>query len=175
MCCASDNHNYMCHTCAKKNKFELQFSSYWQNTKFSRYCPKFHIFTNIVIFQVWQGHVRNTLFIFASCHPLSMCHRKIKFVCSQTRQISHHFISTGAVSFSKGNCTPNQNWVCTSCAFSWNEQYFLEKKCKHSWNKMFEKLKKMYWNISKSCGSWVIDENNIWHALINNSRTAGPT
>ena len=53
MCCALDNHNYMCHTCAKEFlKFELQLSSYWQNIKFSRYCPKFHIFTYIVIFQV---------------------------------------------------------------------------------------------------------------------------
>ena len=29
-----------------------------------------------------------------------------------------------------------------------------------------ETKKKGYWNISKSCGSWVIDENNILHALI---------
>ena len=49
MCCTSDNHNYMCHTCAKEFlKFKLQLSSYWQNIKFSPYCPKFHIFTNIV-------------------------------------------------------------------------------------------------------------------------------
>ena len=48
--------------------------------------PNFHIFTKIIIFQVylqlfrpaasslwilWQGHVRNTLFIFASCEPLT--------------------------------------------------------------------------------------------------------
>ena len=80
MCCTSDNHNYMCHTCAKEFlKFKLYLSSYWQNIKFSRYCPKFHIFTNIVIFQVflqlfrptasslqisWQGHVMNALFHF---------------------------------------------------------------------------------------------------------------
>ena len=80
MCCASDNHNYVCHTCAKEFFiFELQLSSYWQNIKFSRYCPKLHIFTKIVIFQVYlqlfrptasslkissQGHVRNTLFHF---------------------------------------------------------------------------------------------------------------
>ena len=78
MCCASDNHNYMCHTRAFFLKFELQLSSYWQNINFSRYCPKCHIFTKI-IFQVylqlfrptasslsilWQGHVRNTLFHF---------------------------------------------------------------------------------------------------------------
>ena len=65
--------------CKRIFEFELQLSSYWQNNKFSRYCPKFHIFTNIVIFQVylqlfrptassllilWQGHARNTLFHF---------------------------------------------------------------------------------------------------------------
>ena len=45
MCCASDNYNYMCHTCAKEFfEFELQLKSYWQNIKFSRYCPKFPIF-----------------------------------------------------------------------------------------------------------------------------------
>ena len=67
----------MSHMCKRIFKFKLQWSSYWQNIKFSRYCPKFHIFTKIVIFQVylqlfrpiasslwilWQGHVRNTLF-----------------------------------------------------------------------------------------------------------------
>ena len=87
MCCASDNHNYMCHTCAKEFfKFELQLSSYSQNIKFSRYCPKFHIFENIVIFQVHLQLFRKTVlhpykfhgsemsgilfFIFVSCHPL---------------------------------------------------------------------------------------------------------
>ena len=87
MCCASDNHNYMCHTCAKEFfKFELQLRSYWQNIKFSRYCPKFPIFTNFVIFQVYLQLLRPTassykfygrdmpgilFFIFASCHPLT--------------------------------------------------------------------------------------------------------
>ena len=65
--------------CKRIFKFELQLISYWQNIKFSRNCPKFHIFTKFVIFQVylqlvrptassvsilWQGHVRNTLFHF---------------------------------------------------------------------------------------------------------------
>ena len=53
MCCASDNHNYMCHTCAKEFWNSSFKSSYWQNIRFSRYCPKFHIFTQIVIFQVY--------------------------------------------------------------------------------------------------------------------------
>ena len=61
MCCASDNHNYMCHTCAKEFlRFELQLSSYGQNIKFSRNCPKFHIFTKIVIFQVYLQLFRPT-------------------------------------------------------------------------------------------------------------------
>ena len=71
--------------CKRIFKFELQLSSYTQNIKFSRYCPKFHIFTNIVIFQVylqlfrttasslyisWQGHIRNTLFHFCQLPPV---------------------------------------------------------------------------------------------------------
>ena len=43
----------MSHMCKRIFEFELQLSSYWQNIKFSRYCPKFHIFINIVIFQVY--------------------------------------------------------------------------------------------------------------------------
>ena len=69
----------MSHVCKRIFKFELQLRSYWQNIKFSWNCPKFNIFTEIVIFQVylqlfrptaaslkilWQGHVRNTLFHF---------------------------------------------------------------------------------------------------------------
>ena len=65
--------------CKRTFKFELQLISYWQNIKFSWNCPKFHIFSNILIFQVylqifrptasslnilWQGHVSNTLFHF---------------------------------------------------------------------------------------------------------------
>ena len=70
------------HMCKRIFKFELQLCSYRQNIKLARYCPKFHIFTKIVIFQVqkvylhlfrpnasipeilWQGHIRNTLFHF---------------------------------------------------------------------------------------------------------------
>ena len=84
MCCTSDNHNYMCHTCAKEF-FKIQAFSYWQNIKFSRYCPKFHIFTNIVIFKYFCNFLDQLLhpykfhgrdmsgilfFIFANCHPL---------------------------------------------------------------------------------------------------------
>ena len=49
MRCAADNHNYVSHMCKRIFRFELQLSSYWQNMKFSRNCPKFHIFTKIVI------------------------------------------------------------------------------------------------------------------------------
>ena len=81
--------------CKRIFEFELQLRSYWQNIKFSRYCPKFPIFTNFVIFQVylqllrpiasslsisWQGHVRNTLFHFCQLPPV-----KINiFVCNTT-------------------------------------------------------------------------------------------
>ena len=63
MCCASDNYNYMCHTlCKRIFEFELQSSasSYWQKIKFSQYCPKFHIFAKIVIFQVYLQLFRPT-------------------------------------------------------------------------------------------------------------------
>ena len=61
MCCSSDNCNYMCHTCAKEflnPSFNLR--SFCQNIKFSRYCPKFPIFTNFVIFQVYLQLLRPT-------------------------------------------------------------------------------------------------------------------
>ena len=90
MCCASDNHNYMCHTCGKEFlNSSLQLSSYWQNIKFSQYCPKFHIFTKMAIFQVHLQLFRPTaspyksygrdmsgilFFIFATCEPLITGH-----------------------------------------------------------------------------------------------------
>ena len=49
--CAADNHKYMCHICAKgflDSKFNQTVID--KNIKFSRNCPKFHIFTKIVIF-----------------------------------------------------------------------------------------------------------------------------
>ena len=79
MLCFRQSQVYVWHMCKRIFKFELQLSNYWQNIKFSRYCPKFHIFIKIIIFQVylqlfrptasslqvlWQGHVRNTLFHF---------------------------------------------------------------------------------------------------------------
>ena len=66
-------------------EFELQLSSYWQNIKFSRNWPKFHIFANIVIFKYicnfldqllhpykWYGSGMSGIlfFIFATCEPL---------------------------------------------------------------------------------------------------------
>ena len=75
--------------CKRISKFELQLSSYWKNIKFSRYCPKFHIFTKIVIFQVylqlfrpttsslsilWQGHIRNTVFHFCQLWAVNVTH-----------------------------------------------------------------------------------------------------
>ena len=61
MCCTSNNHNYyVSHICKRIFKFELQLSSYWQNTTFSRYCPKFNVFTKIIIFQVYLQLFRPT-------------------------------------------------------------------------------------------------------------------
>ena len=71
---------YVSHLCKRNFRFERQLNSYWQNIKFSRNCPKFHIFSKIVIFKVylqlfrptasslwilWQENVRKTL--FSSC------------------------------------------------------------------------------------------------------------
>ena len=105
MCCASDNQKYMCHTCANEFfKFELQLSSYWQNIKFSWYCPKFHIFTKIVIFKYICNFLDQLLhpckfygrnmsgilfFIFASCEPLSrLLMRDSPRICRDTRHKS---------------------------------------------------------------------------------------
>ena len=55
MCCASDNHNYMCHTCAK----EFLNSSF--NLEVIDKISNFHdIVTNIVIFQVYLQLFRPT-------------------------------------------------------------------------------------------------------------------
>ena len=93
--------------CKRICKFERQLSSYWQNIKFSQYCPKFHIFTKIIVFKnicnsldhvlhslyiLWQGHVRNTLFffIFASCEPLSMISGPLALYQLQLWLTFHH-------------------------------------------------------------------------------------
>ena len=69
----------MSHVCKRIFKIQALIKQLLTKYQFSRYWPKFHIFTNIVIFQVflqlfrptasslqisWQGHVRNTLFHF---------------------------------------------------------------------------------------------------------------
>ena len=128
MCCTSDNHNYMCHTCAKEFlKFELQLSSYWQNIKFSRYCPKFHIFTNIVIFKYFCNFLDQMLhpykfhgrdmsgilfFIFASCHPLNHTPKTIwlPLIFDQYSYAHHH------PSF-KQTCQPKNGYTCHAFSY----------------------------------------------------------
>ena len=84
--CAADNQQlYVSHMCKRIFTKELQLSSYWQNIKFSRNCPKFHIFTKFVIFKYICNFLDHVLhpqkfhgrdmsgilfFIFASCEPL---------------------------------------------------------------------------------------------------------
>ena len=71
--------------CKRIFRFEPQSSSYWQNIRLSRNCPKFHIFTKIVILKVYLQLFRPTaykfygsdmsgilFFNFASCEPLIM-------------------------------------------------------------------------------------------------------
>ena len=93
MCWASDNHNYMCHTCEKNFKIRASIKHLLPNITFSRYCPKFHTFTNILFFQVYLQLSRPTasslsilcrdmsgilFFIFASCEPLRILQRAIR-------------------------------------------------------------------------------------------------
>ena len=64
----------MSHMCKRIFKFELQLSSYWQNIKFSWYCPKFSHFTNIVIFQIYLQLFRPTAptnFMAGTCQEYS--------------------------------------------------------------------------------------------------------
>ena len=50
--------NNMCEKEFSDSNFEL--STYWQNIDFSGNCPKFHLFTKIVIFQVKLEFIRPT-------------------------------------------------------------------------------------------------------------------
>ena len=61
MWCMADNNNYICHIMCKETlTFEFQLSSYRQNIKFSRNYSKFHIFTKIVIFEVYLHFFKPT-------------------------------------------------------------------------------------------------------------------
>ena len=73
----------MSHMCKRILRFELRWSSYWQNINFSRNCPKFHInrnFSSIFatlldqLLHPYNFHGRDMwgilFFIFASCEPL---------------------------------------------------------------------------------------------------------
>ena len=101
--CFRQSQLYVSHVCKRIFKFELQLSSYWQNIKFSWYCPKFHIFTKIVVFQVflqlfwptasflknlWQGHVRNTLFHFCQLWAVKGCSFNLLILWSKYREFS---------------------------------------------------------------------------------------
>ena len=84
MCCASDNCNYMCHTCAKEflnSGFNSAVIDKISN--FHDIAPNFTFSQKIVIFQVYLQHLLHPykvhgrdisgilFFIFASCEPLS--------------------------------------------------------------------------------------------------------
>ena len=61
MCCASDNHRHMCHTCA----IEFLNSNFNEAvidkiSNFHDIAPKFYIFTKFVIFQVYLPLFRPT-------------------------------------------------------------------------------------------------------------------
>ena len=116
ICCAADNHNYMSHMCKRIVRFELQFSSYWQNIKFSRNCPKFHIFTKIVICKFicnfldqllhpYKFHGRDMsgilFFIFASCEPLTPLSIPVDLYITTCRPIftDYHILMIKVVMF----------------------------------------------------------------------------
>ena len=83
MCCASDNLNYICHTCAKDFlNSRLQLSSCRQISNFHDIVPNFTFSQKIVIFQVYLQLFRQLLHpykfygrdmsgILASCEPLT--------------------------------------------------------------------------------------------------------
>ena len=113
----------MSHICKRTFEFKLQLRSYWQNIKFSRYCPKFPIFTNFVIFQVYLQLLRQLLhpykfygrdmsgilfFIFASCHPLKKeLHPKQKLCmfCELSQNYQHSFQKLN--DYLEANCLRN--------------------------------------------------------------------
>ena len=96
MYCTVDNHNYihMSHMCRRSFRFELQLNRYWQNINFSQNWPKFHIYTKVVIFQVYLHFLGQLLhpygrdmsgilfFIFASCEPLKGIQRALRICAS---------------------------------------------------------------------------------------------
>ena len=91
MCCASDNHNYMRHTCAKEflnrasikkllTKYQIftilpQISHFHKFRNFSSIFATFEANCFIPI-NFMQGHVRNTLFHFCQLPPVKnvACH-----------------------------------------------------------------------------------------------------
>ena len=81
MCCASDNHNDMCHTCAKEFlNFDLQLSNYWQNID---------IFT--ILPQISHFHKnRNFSSIFATFE--TNCFIPINFMVGACQEYSFSFL-----------------------------------------------------------------------------------
>ena len=77
----------MSHMCKRIFRFELQLSSYWQNIKFSRNCPKFHVFTKNVIFK------HNCTFIDQLLHPYKFYGRDMSgilfFIFASCEQLIH--------------------------------------------------------------------------------------
>ena len=80
--CAEDNHSYMPHIMCKRTFILELFNYCQQNNKFSQNCPKFHIFTKIIILKVFWKYLDKLLlpcnfygrdmlgiyvFIFPSC------------------------------------------------------------------------------------------------------------
>ena len=84
MCCASDNHNYMCHTCAKKKKKKKIRASIKQ------LLTKYQIFT--ILPQISHFHkYRNFSSIFATFK--TNCFIPINFISGTCQEYSFIFAS----------------------------------------------------------------------------------
>ena len=88
----------MSYMCKRIFKSELQLSSYWQNIKFSWYCPKFYIFTKIVIFQVYLQ-----LFLVPLLHPYKFYGRNMSEI------LFFHFCQLWAVNYPAINKSVNSS------------------------------------------------------------------
>ena len=138
--------------CKRIFQIELKLSSYWQNIKFSRYRPKFHTFTNIVIFQVYLfffKYIRPTaykfygrdmsgilFFIFASCEPISLLwwyRSRISFEIKASEQRHRllslacsplHYIRPGPVYI---RLRSTQIWIQTFCYYLNNDKAILSQ------------------------------------------------
>ena len=126
--------------CKRIFKFELQLSIYCQNIKFLRHCPKFHFFTQIVIFLVYLQLLDQLLhpykfyrrdmsgilfFIFANCEPLrywwyspeKLCHNRICCPSNRSKQVQEtHMAYIADTQYTRQSLNEKQHtWLHRQC------------------------------------------------------------